>query len=52
MVFLHDRINSQDYSGILSDKIHPIVEELLPKGNAFFQGHNASIQADKTVTEW
>jgi hypothetical protein len=52
IVSLHGRINSQDYLGILSDQVHPMVSELFPEGNAVFQDDNAPIHTAKVVSAW
>lgn len=52
MISLHGRITSHDYIKILSDQIHPMVQELFTEGNAVFQDDNAPIHTARIVSEW
>ena len=52
MISLHGRINSRDYLRILSDQVHPMVRELFPDGDAFFQDDNAPIHTARIVKQW
>lgn len=52
IISLHGRINSQDYLGILSNQLHPMVRELFPEGDAIFQDDNAPIHTAKVVKAW
>ena len=49
---LDGRVNGETYKKLLSEKVKPLLDNMLQESNYYFQQDNASIHKCKTVMTW
>lgn len=52
IVTLKGRVTAKNYTDILADHVHPMLQILFPEGDVIFQDDNAPIHAARCVQAW
>lgn len=52
IVTLQGHITAKDYLNVLCDQVHPMVQTLFPKGDAFYQDDKAPVHTARIVQDW